>query len=88
MLPPCVAYNLFFVGRWFITSIVGPGGEDVPSGNFHPLEEQSRKEASGGNFQGGSGLVQVVRYTEGPIGELSSFSIRQALDLTDSFRAL
>jgi len=53
---------------WFITSIIGSGGEDVPSGNFDPLEEQSRKEASGGNFQGGSGLVQIVRYTEGPVG--------------------
>ena len=60
----------------------------MPPGNFDPLEEQSRKEASGGNFQGGSGLVQIVRYTEGPVGELSSFSTRQAFGLTDSFRAL
>jgi hypothetical protein len=52
---------------------MGAGGEDVPPGNFDPLEEQSRKEATGGNFQGGTGLVQIVRYTEGPAGELAFY---------------
>lgn len=64
------------IRRWFITSIIGAGGEDVPPGNFDPLEEQSRKEATGGNFQGGTGLVEVVRYTEGPAGEHTFYSLK------------
>lgn len=58
--------------RWFINTIIGSGADDVPPGNFDPLEQQSREEAKGGNFQGGSGMVQVVRYSEGPVGSCIS----------------
>lgn len=62
-----------FVARWFITSLAGAGADDVPPGNFGPLETVARDEAKGGNFQGGPGMVQIVRYTEGPAGTFVNF---------------
>ena len=47
---------------------LGPGGDDVPPGNFDLLETRSRKEATGGNFKGGAGVVQILRLRDSPIG--------------------
>ncbi|KAF8309726.1 hypothetical protein DL93DRAFT_2085247 [Clavulina sp. PMI_390] len=53
---------------WLLTSLSGPGANDVPPGNFDPLEELSSQEAKGGNFVGGTGMVQIVRYKDSPAG--------------------
>ena len=54
--------------RWLLTSLSGPGAKDVPPGNFDPLEKLSGQEAKGGNFVGGTGMVQIVRYKDSPAG--------------------
>ena len=47
------------------------GGDTLPDDVYAPLEAQSvsfSDPAKGGRFRGGLGMIQIVRYSDTPVG--------------------